>query len=154
MKSLKEVILEAKLSPEVVALANVLKAIPGVFLDIDPDTINKIKSTFTKVDDNDTKGRRWRLAIDNTFSGETIMVALTTGEWRYQEEPKKSQEKKSRSYHRCLRMYDSAGAYRKENETVISFCKSYIWYACSLSLSGNSSQCLPWRKKSHRYRKF
>lgn len=94
MKSLKEVILEAKLSPEVVALANVLKAIPGVFLDIDPDTINKIKSTFTKVDDNDTKGRRWRLAIDNTFSGETIMVALTTGEWRYQEEPKKSQEKK------------------------------------------------------------
>jgi hypothetical protein len=94
MKTLKDIILEAKLGPEVAALANALKTSRDIFLDVDSDTINSIKSTFTKVADNNSKGRRWKIVIDNTFNGDTIMVALTTGEWRYQEKPKKTQEKK------------------------------------------------------------
>lgn len=94
MKTLKDVILESKLSPEVTALVNALKAIREIYLEVDPDTIDKIKSAFTKVDDNDTKRRRWKIVIDNTFSGDVIMVALTTGEWRYPEEPNKTYDKK------------------------------------------------------------
>ena len=84
MIHLQEYLCEAKMDPAVSALISSLRVKTNRtwYIPVDTTMLDNIKSTFTQVDDNDVKGRQWKLVLDNNYDGNMIMVSIAKGEWR------------------------------------------------------------------------